>query len=89
MVEDREKDSIFLSYTRGIRAAGSLFTAGIQMAVATGLMGFIGYMLDHLWNTTPWLMVTGIFFGAAAGMYLFIKTVNAVNRDELGKNQKN
>ena len=85
MVNEREKDSGLLSYTRGIRAAGPLFTAGIQLTVAIGLMGFIGYTLDHLWSTTPWLMVVGIFFGAGAGMYLFVKTVNAVNRNEQEK----
>jgi F0F1-type ATP synthase assembly protein I len=87
MVNDPEKDSVFLSYTRGMRTVGPLFTAGIQIAAAVGLMGFFGYALDHLWNTTPWLMVVGIFFGAAAGMYLFIKTVDKVNRSEQEKQQ--
>ena len=88
MVSDRDKDSPALGVLRGIRAAGPLLTAGIQLAAAAGVVGFIGYELDHLWNTTPWLMVAGIFSGTAAGMYFFIKTVNEVNRNEQGNNQK-
>ncbi len=84
MVSGRDKVPPVLGFTRGIRSVGPLLTAGIQMAVAAGVVGFIGYKLDHLWNTTPWLMVAGIFSGTAAGMYFFIKTVNEVSRNEKG-----
>ncbi|MBI1803627.1 MAG: AtpZ/AtpI family protein [Ignavibacteriae bacterium] len=77
--EKSSNNSALSSYGKAIRTAGPLFTAGIQMAVAIGLMGFVGYALDRHWQTTPWLMVAGIFFGAAAGMYQFIKTATAID----------
>ena len=82
MVDAEEKDksrSAFSSYGKALRTAGPLFTAGIQMAVAIGLMAFVGYLLDHRWQTSPWLMVVGIFLGAVAGMYQFIKTAMGID----------
>ena len=64
----------FSDYGNALRAAGPLFTSGLQMAAGIVFMGFLGYLLDRRWSTQPWLMVVGIFFGAAAGMYLFIRT---------------
>jgi len=78
--EKERNASAFSSYGRALRTAGPLFTAGIQMAVAIGLMGFLGHLLDGVWQTNPWLMVVGIFFGAAAGMYLFIKTAMGIDK---------
>ena len=78
--EEKEKArSAFSSYGKALRTAGPLFTAGIQMAVAIGLMAFVGYLLDRRWQTSPWLMVVGVFLGAAAGMYQFIKTAMGID----------
>ncbi len=62
--------------------SGPLLTAGIQMAVAVGIVGGGGYLLDGALGTRPWLLLAGILAGAAAGMVLFIRTVNEVNRKE-------
>jgi ATP synthase protein I len=78
--ENKNSDSGFSSYGKAMRTAGPLFTAGIQIAVAVGLMCFFGYLLDQRLGTTPWLMVGGIFLGAAAGLYLFIRTVNSLEK---------
>ena len=67
---------------QGLRTAGPLLTAGIQMAVAVGLVGFGGYLLDRSLGTTPWMLLAGILAGAGAGMVLFVKTVNEVNKSE-------
>ena len=77
--EEKEK-SPFSSYGKALRTAGPLFTAGIQMAVSICVMGSIGYFFDRQWQTTPWLMVIGIFFGASAGMYQFIKTAMGIDK---------
>ena len=80
-----QSDSAFSSYGNALRAAGPLLTAGIQMAVAICLMGFVGYALDRYWQTSPWLMVVGIFFGASAGMYQFIKTAMKIDSKKAEK----
>ncbi len=65
----------------GIGKYGPLFSAGLELAVAVGVMCLVGYLLDRHFGTTPWLMVTGIFFGAVAGFYLFVKTISSVDDD--------
>jgi len=64
---------------RQVRSAGVLLTAGLQITAGTLLMGGLGYWLDLRWSTTPWLMTAGIFFGAAAGIVSFIRTVLRMN----------
>jgi len=76
---EEKRDSALSSYGKALQTAGPLLTAGIQMAVAIGLVGFIGYMLDQHWQTSPWLMVVGIFLGSAAGLYQFIKTATKID----------
>lgn len=50
--------------------AGSLaFTYVAVVLICTG----IGYLLDRLLHTLPWLMVTGVFVGAGLGfLYLVV-----------------
>lgn len=67
-------------YGASLRTAGPLLTSGLQIAIAIGLMGYFGYWLDHKYETSPWLMVAGIFFGATAGLVQFIRTVNRLEQ---------
>ena len=53
-----------------------------SLAGAVVLMLFAGMWLDGKFGTSPWLMVAGIFFGLGAGMFQFIRTVAAVDRQE-------
>jgi F0F1-type ATP synthase assembly protein I len=80
--EQKKSDSGFSSHMRAIRAAGPLFGSGIQLAASVVLMFFIGRWLDGLWNSTPWLMIVGLFFGFGAGLYNFIKIVSKVEKDK-------
>jgi ATP synthase protein I len=67
-----------------LRSVGPLLGSGLQLAISVVLMFFIGRWLDGLCGTTPWLMVTGIAFGFAAGMVALVKTVNALSRKNGG-----
>lgn len=69
-------------YSKAMRSAAPLLTAGIQLAASVVLMLFVGRWLDAKFGTTPWLMIVGIFFGLGAGLYQFIRTVGAVGRQE-------
>jgi F0F1-type ATP synthase assembly protein I len=69
-------------YTKAMRSAGPLLTAGIQLAASVVLMMFVGRWLDGKFGWTPWLMLAGMFLGLAAGLVQFLRTVNAVSRRE-------
>jgi ATP synthase protein I len=55
------------------RKSGLAYAAAISLfaAVASGLL--IGYLLDRWLGTRPWLLVTGLVLGSAAGIYEFIR----------------
>ncbi|CAN5121183.1 hypothetical protein BH23GEM4_BH23GEM4_05110 [soil metagenome] len=42
---------------------------GLQFAIAILLFLFAGQWLDERFGTTPWLLIAGVFVGAAAGFY--------------------
>lgn len=46
---------------------GVAFRLGTEMLVATALGSLMGYAADYFLNTSPWFMILGVFFGAAAG----------------------
>jgi ATP synthase protein I len=56
-----EKDRRFM------RLLGVLSTVGITMVVATVIGYFFGLFLDRIFGTAPWLMITFLLFGIAAG----------------------
>jgi ATP synthase protein I len=68
------------SYFRAMRKAGPLFGSGIQLAASVVLMYFLGRWADEAYNTKPWLMLVGIFFGIGAGLFNFIKIVNRLEK---------
>jgi F0F1-type ATP synthase assembly protein I len=39
-----------------------------------------GYLLDRLLHTDPWLMVGGVFVGAALGFFNMIRMLTAMER---------
>ncbi len=77
-----QDDSGVGAYAKAMKSAGPLLTAGIQLAVSVVIMMFVGRWLDDRLGWTPWLMMTGIFFGLGAGMYQLIRTVLAIGRQE-------
>ena len=50
---------------------------GITLAVTVAVCVFGGRWLDTRWDTEPWLMLLGAFFGIGAGLYHFIRSVLA------------
>jgi len=56
------------------RKSGLAYAAAFSLfaAVAAGLI--IGWLLDRWLGTRPWLLVTGIVLGSAAGFYELIRS---------------
>jgi F0F1-type ATP synthase assembly protein I len=51
------------------------------MAAVIGLFTWIGTLLDEHFHTDPLLTIILALLGVALGMYLLIKEVNALNRE--------
>ena len=66
MPDQNDKEEINRKSGLAYAAAFSLFAA-----VVSGLI--IGWLLDRWLGTKPWLLLTGIVLGAAAGFYEFIR----------------
>lgn len=48
---------------------------GLQFVITLVLFGALGWWLDGLWSTTPWLLVTGVFLGATVAFVAIVKAV--------------
>lgn len=40
---------------------------GLQFAISIAIGAFAGHWLDNRFDTEPWLLLTGVLFGSAAG----------------------
>ena len=72
MSADDDKEEINRKSGLAYAAALSLFAA-----VVAGLI--LGWLLDRWLGTAPWLLVTGIVLGAAAGFYEFIRQTSKLS----------
>lgn len=53
----------------------------IEMVAGLGIGFGIGYGLDHLFGTTPWLMIIFIFLGLAAGIQTMMRSAKEVQAE--------
>jgi ATP synthase protein I len=51
----------------------------LPSSIAIGL--FVGYYLDKLFGTDPWLLIIFLLFGVASGIISLIRGVNKYNKD--------
>jgi F0F1-type ATP synthase assembly protein I len=56
------------------RKTGLAYAAALSLfaAVVAGLV--LGWLLDRWLGTGPWLLLTGIVLGSAAGLFAFIRS---------------
>lgn len=55
------------------RKTGFAYAAGITLfALVATFCGF-GWLLDRWLGTDPWLLITGIVLGSAAGLFEFVR----------------
>ena len=70
-------------------ALGVAWRISIELVVAIGVCGVIGFAFDRWLNTTPWLMLGFLILGFAAGMRGVWRTAQeigaAAERDEQSK----
>lgn len=54
----------------------SLSGLGIEFVCALAIPGAAGWWLDKKLGTSPWLVLVGIAFGFAVGLYVMIRASN-------------
>ena len=70
---DNEKRGTFM---------GSAFKLGTELVAAVAVGTIIGFILDTLFDTKPWLIIIFFFLGAAAGMLNVIRTANQMQKGD-------
>ena len=75
--------------TKKIMAISSI---GLMLpsSIAVGL--FLGYMLDKVFGTQPWMLIIFFLLGSASGIYNLLRGLNRLQndekRDEIKKNDE-
>ena len=71
--DDNEKRGSFM---------GSAFKLGTELVAAVAGGTIIGFILDTLFDTKPWLIIIFFFLGAAAGMLNVIRAANRMQKED-------
>jgi ATP synthase protein I len=66
--------------------AAKVSSVGLEMAVATAVGWGFGYWLDRKLGTDPYLMLTFLLLGVAAGFKGLIRAAREVNRRQMESN---
>ena len=71
--DDKEKRGSFM---------GNAFKLGTELVAAVAVGTIIGFILDTLFDTKPWLIIIFFFLGAAAGMLNVIRAANRMQKED-------
>jgi F0F1-type ATP synthase assembly protein I len=58
------------------RKSSAAYAAGLAIFFSVMTFLGLGWFLDNYFETSPWLLVTGILLGSAVGFYEFIKIMS-------------
>ena len=61
---------------------GSAFKLGTELVAAVAVGTIIGFILDTLFDTKPWLIIIFFFLGAAAGMLNVIRAAKRMQKED-------
>ena len=61
---------------------GSAFKLGTELVAAVVVGTIIGFILDTLFDTKPWLIIIFFFLGSAAGMLNVIRAANRMQKKD-------
>jgi ATP synthase protein I len=81
MAADKRSKPDQIHRRSSISGAGQYIGGGIQFAAAIFLFLFVGQWLDRRLGTEPWLLLLGVFVGAAAGFYSLYRQLVVGPRD--------
>lgn len=67
----------------GLISGAQFAGAGLQFAVTIVVFAFAGIWLDKHLGTSPWLVILGVFVGAAAGFFsIYRQLMHATRHDD-------
>lgn len=66
-------------YRKALKEAGPYLTLGLELGLTMIIWSGIGYVLDRLLGTLPWLTLAGVFVGMVS---LFIQLIRAAKRSD-------
>ena len=61
---------------------GSAFKLGTELVAAVAVGTIIGFILDTLFDTKPWLIIIFFFLGTEAGILNVIRTANRMQKED-------
>ena len=61
---------------------GSAFKLGTELVAAVAVGTIIGFILDTLFDTKPWLIIIFFFLGAAAGILNVIRAAKRMQKED-------
>ena len=61
---------------------GSAFKLGTELVSAVAVGTIIGFILDTVFDSKPWLMIIFFFLGAAAGILNVIRAANRMQKED-------
>lgn len=62
------------AFQENVQRAGPAATASYTLIGGILLLGGLGYVVDEWRGSSPWGLLTGLFFGIAAGFYAIVKS---------------
>lgn len=65
------------------KAMGQALRLATEMVAGVAVGGFIGWALDRLFGTAPFLMVAFLFLGGAAGIMNVVRTAKAMQGEPM------
>ncbi|HJU88771.1 MAG TPA: AtpZ/AtpI family protein [Gemmatimonadaceae bacterium] len=74
---------------RGPSSIGTYAGLGLQFAIAILIFLFAGQWADKKLGTSPWLLIVGVFVGAAGAFYSIYRRLMAdLHREEQAKKER-
>ena len=71
--DDKDKRGSFM---------GSAFKLGTELVAAVAVGTIIGFILDTLFDTKPWLIIIFFFLGAGAGMLNVVRAASRMQKED-------
>ena len=80
--QDERKKRADRSGFASLREYSPYLTLGFQLAAAVVVFTLIGAWLDSRWDTSPWLLLSGLLLGSVGGFVKFFKTIAQLERTQ-------
>ena len=61
---------------------GTAFKLGTELVAAVAVGTIIGFIVDTLFDTKPWLIIIFFFLGAGAGMLNVVRAANRMQKED-------